>query len=42
MYFLALLLPFGALLFGAVLYVEDITMCVLGCAALDVAGLLYS
>jgi ribosomal protein L21 len=42
MSFLALLLPFGALVFGAVLYGEDITLRALGGAALVGAGLLVA
>jgi len=42
MSFLALLLPFGALVFGAVLYAEDITPRALGGAALVGGGLLVA
>jgi drug/metabolite transporter (DMT)-like permease len=40
--FLAMLLPFGALVFGAVLYGEDITARALGGAAMVSAGLLIA
>jgi drug/metabolite transporter (DMT)-like permease len=42
MSFLAMLLPFGALVFGAVLYDERITARALGGAALVAAGLLIA
>jgi drug/metabolite transporter (DMT)-like permease len=42
MSFLALLLPFGALVFGAALYGEDITLRAVGGAALVGAGLLVA
>ena len=42
MSFLAMLLPFGALVFGATLYDERITARALGGAALVAAGLLIA
>ena len=40
--FLAMLLPFGALIFGATLYSEEITLRALGGAALVAVGLLIA
>jgi drug/metabolite transporter (DMT)-like permease len=40
--FLAMLLPFGALVFGATLYSEDITLRALAGAALVAVGLLIA